>query len=168
LDWKVNNEIRQDRYNQTQYLDHKNRLTLEDGRYSMVLPTVLPLVGHRLGQVRVGKTRLISSLQEKNSKQDSAKFDRAWLDDFITQNDMEEAERIASVPSLKGFTTADEVMATARKIPSWCDAKGKTYKNYRSAIMDWVGKRVGERQEEKARIKAEIKRDPNIMLEEDF
>lgn len=55
LDWKINNEIRQDRYSQTQYLENKNKLLLNAGRYSMVLPTVLPVVGHSIGKVRVGK-----------------------------------------------------------------------------------------------------------------
>ena len=65
LDWKINNEIRQDRYNQTQYIENKNKLLLNAGRYSMVLPTVLPLVGHSIGKVRTVKSK------EKEEKEKS-------------------------------------------------------------------------------------------------
>jgi hypothetical protein len=38
--WRVNNEIRQDRYKETQYKDYKERLGLTNGIYDLVLPMV--------------------------------------------------------------------------------------------------------------------------------
>ena len=66
--WKVNNEIRQDRYKETQYVEHKKSLKLKDGVYDrttggrhLVVPEVVPMVD--TGKDRLGKDRL----EEKES-----------------------------------------------------------------------------------------------------
>lgn len=53
--WRINNEIRQDRYKATQYVAHKSKLAINEGIYDMVLPTVLPIGD--TGKVRLGKVK---------------------------------------------------------------------------------------------------------------
>jgi hypothetical protein len=177
LDWKVNNEIRQDRYNQTQYLDHKNRLTLEDGRYSMVLPMVLPAVGHRLGKVRLGqvsignikKTDSLSSLQEVSPTVISAeKFDRKWLEGFIERHDEKEAEEIAK--QFKGLISTTEVFLKAEEIPDYCERKNrwKKYSNFRTVLTSWLRKDYKAKVLELERVKEEMKQQGYATAEELF
>lgn len=113
------------------------------------------------------KTDSLSSLNESSKPLNSpAKFDRAWLDNFIAKNDMEEAQRIASVPSLEGLVTAQEIMETAKRMPNWCDANGKTYKNWRSAIMDWAEKGLQKKKKELEERKVEMKKNGAFYVED--
>ena len=73
-DWKIHNYIRNDRYNETQYLDEKKQLVItENGTYSKVgIPDDIPTVStgkDRLGKDRLGKdnnmSEIISYLNEK-------------------------------------------------------------------------------------------------------
>ena len=62
-DWKIHNYIRNDRYNETQYLEEKKQLVItENGTYSKVgIPDDIPTVStgkDRLGKDRLGKDRL--------------------------------------------------------------------------------------------------------------
>ena len=56
--WRVNNEIRQDRYKETQYTEHKEKLGLTNGIYDVVLPMVPPDGDKMSTRVRLGKDRL--------------------------------------------------------------------------------------------------------------
>ena len=58
-DWKIHNYIRTDRYNETVYQEEKKQLKqLENGRYEIGIPNVIPTVHQMDTQVRLGKVRL--------------------------------------------------------------------------------------------------------------
>ena len=58
-DWKIHNYIRSDRYNATVYQDEKKHLKeLDNGRYELGIPDVIPVVDQMDTQVRLGKDRL--------------------------------------------------------------------------------------------------------------
>src|SRR5690625_506037 len=58
-DWKIHNYIRSDRYNETVYQEEKKQLKqLENGRYEVGIPNVIPAVYQMDTQVRLGKDRL--------------------------------------------------------------------------------------------------------------
>ena len=58
-DWKIHNYIRSDRYNATVYQDEKKHLKeLDNGRYELGIPNVIPVVDQMDTQVRLGKDRL--------------------------------------------------------------------------------------------------------------
>ena len=58
-DWKIHNYIRSDRYNETVYQEEKKQLKqLENGRYEIGIPNVIPEVDQMDTQVRLGKDRL--------------------------------------------------------------------------------------------------------------
>ena len=58
-DWKIHNYIRSDRYNETVYQDEKKQLKqLDNGRYELGIPNVIPVVHQMDTQVRLGKDRL--------------------------------------------------------------------------------------------------------------
>ena len=65
-DWKIHNYIRNDRYNETQYLEEKKQLIItENGTYSKVgIPDDIPTVS--TGKDRLGKDRLVKD-KKKNS-----------------------------------------------------------------------------------------------------
>lgn len=58
-DWKIHNYIRSDRYNETVYQEEKKQLKqLDNGRYELGIPNVIPTVHQMDTQVRLGKDRL--------------------------------------------------------------------------------------------------------------
>ncbi|KSU23354.1 conserved phage C-terminal domain-containing protein [Lactococcus lactis] len=69
-DWKIHNYIRNDRYNETQYLEEKKQLVIaENGTYSKVgIPGVIPTVS--TGKDRLGKDRLGKSNNTMSDKSD--------------------------------------------------------------------------------------------------
>lgn len=69
-DWKIHNYIRNDRYNETQYLEEKKQLVIaENGTYSKVgIPGVIPTVS--TGKDRLGKGRLGKSNNTMSDKSD--------------------------------------------------------------------------------------------------
>ncbi|MCU5754189.1 conserved phage C-terminal domain-containing protein [Lactococcus lactis] len=69
-DWKIHNYIRNDRYNETQYLEEKNQLVIaENGTYSKVgIPDVIPTVS--TGKDRLGKDRLGKNNNTMSDKSD--------------------------------------------------------------------------------------------------
>ena len=69
-DWKIHNYIRNDRYNETQYLEEKKQLVIaENGTYSKVgIPDVIPTVS--TGKDRLGKDRLGKNNNNMSDKSD--------------------------------------------------------------------------------------------------
>jgi len=69
-DWKIHNYIRNDRYNETQYLEEKKQLVItENGTYSKVgIPDDIPTVS--TGKDRLGKDRLGKSNNTMSDKSD--------------------------------------------------------------------------------------------------
>lgn len=96
-DWKIHNYIRNDRYNETQYLDEKKQLVIaENGTYSKVgIPDVIPTVStgkDRLGKDRLGKDSIgkdsidasqPNAFQEESSGEDINSLLSEYLDSFI-------------------------------------------------------------------------------------
>lgn len=83
-DWKIHNYIRSDRYNETVYQEEKKQLKqLENGRYEVGIPNVIPEVHRMDTQVRLGKDRLGKDSKENPQPSDdgqstSERFEVLW------------------------------------------------------------------------------------------
>ena len=83
-DWKIHNYIRSDRYNETVYQEEKKQLKqLENGRYEIGIPNVIPEVHQTDTQVRLGKDRLGKDSKERTQPSDdgqstSERFEVLW------------------------------------------------------------------------------------------
>ena len=83
-DWKIHNYIRSDRYNETVYQEEKKQLKqLENGRYEVGIPNVIPEVDQMDTQVRLGKDRLGKDSKENPQPSDdgqstSERFEVLW------------------------------------------------------------------------------------------
>ena len=83
-DWKIHNYIRSDRYNETVYQEEKKQLKqLENGRYEIGIPNVIPEVDQMDTQVRLGKDRLGKDSKENPQPSDdgqstSERFEVLW------------------------------------------------------------------------------------------
>ena len=70
-DWKINNEIKNDRYNETQYKEHRTKLSISNGVYSLVVPVVSTMDPQvRLGKVRLGKEDIITPVKKTTGAYD--------------------------------------------------------------------------------------------------
>lgn len=72
--WRVNNEIRQDRYKATQYSRHKEMLSIKDGVYDLVVPVVVPTGDKMDTQVRLGKDSIGKSINTHKGEIEAAKI----------------------------------------------------------------------------------------------
>ena len=83
-DWKIHNYIRSDRYNETVYQEEKKQLKqLENGRYEIGIPNVIPEVHQTDTQVRLGKDRLGKDIKEipqpsNDGQSTSERFETLW------------------------------------------------------------------------------------------
>ena len=83
-DWKIHNYIRSDRYNETVYQEEKKQLKqLENGRYEVGIPNVIPEADQMDTQVRLGKDRLGKDSKENPQPSDdgqstSERFEVLW------------------------------------------------------------------------------------------
>ena len=82
-DWKIHNYIRSDRYNETVYQEEKKQLKqLENGRYEIGIPNVIPEVHQMDTQVRLGKDRLGKDKEIPHPSDDgqstSERFEVLW------------------------------------------------------------------------------------------
>ena len=109
-DWKIHNYIQKDRYNQTQYLDEKNQLVVEEnGTYTKCIQDVSSLDTQvRLGKSkdRLGKDSIDASqpnaFQEKSSGEDINSLLSEYLDSFIEFSSINIAKRaMAQVEFMK-------------------------------------------------------------------
>lgn len=86
--WKKNNDIRTDRYKETDYLEDKSKLHLSDGVYGLVVPVVVPVVDQMDTQVRLGKDRLSNNIYNPTSQsEDRANVAKSYRDfiDFFNE-----------------------------------------------------------------------------------
>ena len=84
-DWKIHNYIRSDRYNETVYQEEKKQLKqLENGRYEIGIPNVIPEVHQTDTQVRLGKDRLgkDNTTGESTNTIQSSNDDKTFSDRF--------------------------------------------------------------------------------------
>ena len=83
-DWKIHNYIRSDRYNETVYQEEKKQLKqLENGRYEVGIPNVIPEVDQmdtqvRLGKVRLGKDNKENTRPSGDGQSTSERFEVLW------------------------------------------------------------------------------------------
>ncbi len=87
--WHMNNLIRPDRYQETEYKEEKTRLRVENGKYTadfnheLGIPNVIPEIGTQNGsetapQVRLGKVRLGKNTQDAKASRESEDFIRLF------------------------------------------------------------------------------------------
>lgn len=131
--WRVHNLIRSDRYEETQYLDEKKALQIENGVYSKeenVIPNgnqMAPQV--RLGEVRVGKDR------EEEKSPDKPELHLSYLKE-IPKDDVKEFVQTYKV-------TEYQLIGKANDLFDWCESNGKRKKNYKAFLRVAVKKDFG-------------------------
>jgi hypothetical protein len=139
-DWKVNNEIRVDRYKETFYVQHKSLLREnEQKQYEIassvgstkkipvVIPTVLPSGDNLDTQVRLGKVRLGDTAPTQNYRR---------IDDIGAET----LKEIAEMYEIE-VKTAQMVWENCK---GWYIEKGKKAANYKQALQNWVRKDLTE------------------------
>jgi len=149
-DWKVNNEIRVDRYKETFYLEHKKRL-LENRNKQYELDgstdgstSFQPKVGHSgdIGdtQVRLGKDSIPST---STSRARGKAWHEAWekvIGYEITQyveDSMQAAEELEEAHGEAGLKQALGGLAHAKGNPKYQNAKVKEVANFRHLLWHW-------------------------------
>jgi hypothetical protein len=83
---------------------------------------------HRLGKVRLGKERRDTSLSKKYLEK-------------IPEEDLKYLTQ-------RFFITRKEIINKAESLNLYCEAKGKTYKNYKSFLLNAIKKDFPEREQE--------------------
>lgn len=122
--WKINNLVRKDWYQETIYKEEKKMLeTGANGEYRLVNE----MLTNSLTQVRLGKDRLVKVSKEKYSSLEN-----------IKEEDLIELSNEYRVPI--GF-----VKLKFETLKNYCESKGRTYKNYKSALRNFI---LGDMQRE--------------------
>lgn len=144
--WRINNQLRKDRYTETKYLPEKTQLFIrENGSYSFNPQGALPVPkGHftteslqfgnqlatigvrRRGKDSIGKIR---ESKEYNSLSYLQKIPEADIKEFEEKFKCEKAN----------------IITKANALFDYCEAKGKRYKNYKSFLANALRKDFGER-----------------------
>jgi len=129
--WNVHNKTRTDREAPTRFPEELSQLSLNNEEYikiqdnSRSTPGVLP---HKLNKVRLNKGRVGERETKKRAPIKRVSF--------------------SSIKSLKG-SVLEDVAATydvpldfvesrVEDMQNYCDATGKSYKNYKAALSNWV------------------------------
>lgn len=128
-DWKENNYLRSDRYTPSKYLKiYKEELKkLPKTASDIGIPVVHQLVDKRDTQVRLGKDRLGKVSINKYGSLEN-----------IKDEDIQELAEQYHVA--KGF-----VQLKLETLKNYCESKGKSYKNYKSALRNFI---LGDMQRE--------------------
>jgi hypothetical protein len=132
--WRIHNLIRADRYNETQWVEEKEKLFIDSKtkKYSLKQEhkgDVIPNGNQMATQVRLGKVRL--------GEREDSKFPISFLKDLPK----EDIERYAN----KYNCTKKQVEEKAEAIINYCKSKGKTYKDYNAVMHSWLLKDYGLR-----------------------
>lgn len=137
--WKIHNYIRNDRYNETKYIEEKSQLEYdENGTYRLTsgIPLVderltsgIPLVDERLTQVRLGKVRLGKDRLERGDKPHARKKYGEYNHVLLTD---EQYRKLVTDFS------ADKITEYIKKIDEYCQQYGKSYKDYNLTIRKWI------------------------------
>lgn len=128
-DWKINNEIRSDRYQPTIYQEELSQLRLNASKQYYIdntnsKPLVLPNDNHLATQDRIGKDRI-----------DKIENSTNYLTD-IPQEDI--------VSFTKTYNcTERQVKSKADDLLNYCSAHGKRYKNYKAFLKNALKKDFG-------------------------
>ena len=144
-DWKIHNYIRSDRYNETVYQDEKKQLKqLENGRYEIGIPNVIPEVYQMDTQVRLGKDRLgkdnttgKSSNTFQSSTDDKTltdRFESIWKD--YPRKEGKKKAFASYKRALKNGVTDEEIMEGLEKYNQYIK-KEKTDRKYIAHGSTW-------------------------------
>ena len=150
--WKIHNYIRNDRYNETKYVEEKSQLEYDENN-AYRLTKGIPLVDERLTQVRLGKVRLS---EDKLVEVNSAPSANEEIIESIPLNDS----------SLFGVTKsmyeewatlypAVDVRQQLRSMVGWCNAnptKRKTKAGIKKFINGWLS-----REQDRGKVKPLVK-----------
>jgi hypothetical protein len=66
--WRIHNLIRLDRYTETEYLQEKSSLDIENGKYKLKTENVIPNGNQMIPQVRLGKDRIGNNIDDQFEK----------------------------------------------------------------------------------------------------
>ena len=144
-DWKIHNYIRSDRYNETVYQEEKKQLKqLENGRYEIGIPNVIPEVHQMDTQVRLGKDRLgkdnttgKSSNTFRSSTDDKTltdRFESIWKD--YPRKEGKKKAFASYKRALKNGVTDEEIMEGLEKYNQYIK-KEKTDRKYIAHGSTW-------------------------------
>lgn len=124
--WKIHNYIRNDRYNETKYVEEKSQLEY-DKNNAYRLTSGTPLVDERLTQVRLGKDRLGKDRLESKSptRKKYGEYNHVLLTD-------EQYQKLVTDFS------AEKITEYIKKIDEYCQQYGKSYKDYNLTIRKWI------------------------------
>lgn len=130
--WKINNLVRKDWYRPTQYGEQLSKLEVkENGAYTENAGTSLALVNEsltvrprRLGKVSIGKERDAHASKEYLLK-------------------IPESDLIAFREKYEAST--GQIKRKGEQMHNYCEAKGKTYRNYRAFLENGLDKDFGRR-----------------------
>lgn len=126
--WKIHNYIRNDRYNETKYIEEKSQLEYdENNAYRLTSGT--PLVDERLTQVRLGKDRLGKDRLERGDKSPARKKYGEYNHVLLTDEQYQK---------LVADYSADKITEYIKKIDEYCQQYGKSYKDYNLTIRKWI------------------------------
>ena len=168
-DWKIHNYIRNDRYNETQYLEEKKQLIItENGTYSKVgIPDDIPTVStgkDRLGKDRLelGKDRVRDRVRERQELESAHAPENLPLEiaenknnknnenDFNNSDNKKPTRHKYGI--YKNVLLTDEDMEKLKsefpddwqnrieRLSEYIASSGKTYKNHLATIRVWAKK----------------------------
>ena len=126
--WKIHNYIRNDRYNETKYVEEKSQLEYDENN-AYRLTKGIPLVDERLTQVRLGKVRLGKDRLEIESKTPARKKYGEYNHVLLTD---EQYQKLVTDYS------AEKITEYIKKIDEYCQQYGKSYKDYNLTIRKWI------------------------------
>ena len=121
--WKIHNYIRNDRYNETKYVQEKSQLEYDENS-AYRLTSGIPLVDERLTQDRLGKDRL-----EREDKSPARKKYGEYNHVLLTD---EQYQKLVTDYS------AEKITEYIKKIDEYCQQYGKSYKDYNLTIRKWI------------------------------
>ena len=130
--WKMNNEIKSDRYKSTEYYEQKQMLFLkENNAYTFDSTQGISLI----------KTKCIQNVSKTDTQVRLGK-DRLGKDREILNPPSEE---LIAEMTLKYECTPTQVKNKCDAIINYCDSKTKTYKDYKAVLRTWLNKDFGLR-----------------------
>lgn len=159
--WKVNNYLRNDRYNETQYKDEKGHLTLIGNKYEVMeledrdtsgIPTVSQRYPQdRIGKDRIGKDRLIeesNSLHSLSSScfepsQDSQPDDAVFIKIHTNRSGEMFPVTESYVSQMQELYPAVDVKEEIREAAAWCfnnDKRRKTMSGMKRFLNSWLAR----------------------------
>jgi hypothetical protein len=125
IDWKENNYLRADRYTPSKYLEiYKNEI--------VGLSVGIPKVDKVATQDRIGKVR-----KEKNTIKQKTESNLDYLKKLAQGENTKYLEEKFSI-------SKKDVVVVAEYMIDWRESTGRSYKNYKSAMFNWIRNKLQE------------------------